>query len=238
LPNVSSSVSSSASNMNMSLVGDYRNKYNYGDFSDGPEGNTRPTSNKDVALEETINADVQQQARAMALDKQQQLCKALPVLASASSVSREHEESLKLVKDVPDGASSALINRDYDGRIASATASTTPTGPTPPSAQEVSIQDLKNSVGSLEETVKKHITKLSAAINLLTMKSKPSSDVFKAAESSPLEDEDHCPPVFKPTTSEERPIESVEEDHFTPVAEGSDRMLCLNCLFVCTTYIL
>ncbi|GKD38268.1 hypothetical protein Tco_1258475 [Tanacetum coccineum] len=57
-------------------------------------------SNKDVA----INADAQQQARAIALDKQQQLCKALP------SVSRELEESLKLVKDVPDGASSTLIN--------------------------------------------------------------------------------------------------------------------------------
>nr|GEY25875.1 mitochondrial proton/calcium exchanger protein-like [Tanacetum cinerariifolium] len=84
LPNVSSSVSSLASNMNTSLVGGYRNKYNYGDFSDGAEGNTRPTSNKDVALEETINADAQQEARAIALDKQQQLCKALPVLASAS----------------------------------------------------------------------------------------------------------------------------------------------------------
>ncbi|GJR82216.1 hypothetical protein Tco_0153001 [Tanacetum coccineum] len=101
-PNVSSSVLSSASNMNMSLVVDCCNKYNYGDFIDGPEGNTRPTSNKDVA----INADAQQQARAIALDKQQQLCKALP------SVSRELEESLKLVKDVPDGASSTLINRD------------------------------------------------------------------------------------------------------------------------------
>ena len=47
-------------------------------------------SNKDVALEEMINAtaaDAQQQARAIALEKQEQLCKvseALAVLASAS----------------------------------------------------------------------------------------------------------------------------------------------------------
>ncbi|GKA85109.1 mitochondrial proton/calcium exchanger protein-like protein [Tanacetum coccineum] len=112
-------------------------------------------SNKDVALEEMIHttaADAQQQARAIALDKQEQLCKvseALAVLASASSVSREREEFLKLVnkeinlyhsmmdkegtdgehdimkaykaaheeiddstdEHVPDGASSALINR-------------------------------------------------------------------------------------------------------------------------------
>ncbi|KAJ0793401.1 putative EF-hand domain, letm1 ribosome-binding domain-containing protein [Helianthus annuus] len=60
-------------------------------------------SNKDVALEEMINAtasDVQEQARARALDKQEQLCKvseALAVLASASSVSREREEFLRLV---------------------------------------------------------------------------------------------------------------------------------------------
>ncbi|PWA59426.1 LETM1-like protein [Artemisia annua] len=97
-------------------------------------------------------ADAQQQARAIALEKQEQLCKvseALAVLASASSVSREREEFLKLVnkeinlyhsmmdkegtdgeqdimkaykaaheeiddstdEHVPDGASSALINR-------------------------------------------------------------------------------------------------------------------------------
>ncbi|MFS7906965.1 putative EF-hand domain, letm1 ribosome-binding domain-containing protein [Helianthus anomalus] len=60
-------------------------------------------SNTDVALEEMINAtasDVQEQARARALDKQEQLCKvseALAVLASASSVSREREEFLRLV---------------------------------------------------------------------------------------------------------------------------------------------
>ncbi|KAL4561239.1 hypothetical protein LXL04_033402 [Taraxacum kok-saghyz] len=60
-------------------------------------------SNNDVALEEMINAtasEVQQQARQRALDKQEQLCKvseALAVLASASSVSREREEFLRLV---------------------------------------------------------------------------------------------------------------------------------------------
>ncbi|MFS7988733.1 putative EF-hand domain, letm1 ribosome-binding domain-containing protein [Helianthus anomalus] len=61
------------------------------------------SSNKDVALEEMVNAtasDMQEQARASALDKQEQLCKvseALAVLASASSVSREREEFLRLV---------------------------------------------------------------------------------------------------------------------------------------------
>ncbi|XP_076880999.1 uncharacterized protein LOC143528994 [Bidens hawaiensis] len=61
------------------------------------------SSNKDVALEEMINAtasDIQEQARARALDKEEQLCKvseALAVLASASSVSREREEFLRLV---------------------------------------------------------------------------------------------------------------------------------------------
>nr|GEZ27124.1 mitochondrial proton/calcium exchanger protein-like [Tanacetum cinerariifolium] len=60
---------------------------------------------KDV-LKEMINAtaaDAQQQARAIALDKQQQLCKvseALAVLVSASSsVSREREAFLKLVNE-------------------------------------------------------------------------------------------------------------------------------------------
>lgn len=60
-------------------------------------------SNKDVALEEMVNAtasEVHNQARARAIDKQEQLCKvseALAVLASASSVSREREEFLRLV---------------------------------------------------------------------------------------------------------------------------------------------
>ncbi|XP_071689556.1 uncharacterized protein [Rutidosis leptorrhynchoides] len=61
------------------------------------------SKNKDVALEEMIHAtasEVQEQARARAQEKQEQLCKvseALAVLASASSVSREREEFLRLV---------------------------------------------------------------------------------------------------------------------------------------------
>lgn len=57
----------------------------------------------DVALKEMINPtarEAQEQARARALDKQEQLCqlsRALAVLASASSVSREREEFLRLV---------------------------------------------------------------------------------------------------------------------------------------------
>ncbi|KAL7128013.1 hypothetical protein ABFS83_14G287900 [Erythranthe nasuta] len=57
----------------------------------------------DVALKEMIvptAREAQQQARARALDKQEQLCelsRALAVLASASSVSREREEFLRLV---------------------------------------------------------------------------------------------------------------------------------------------
>ncbi|KAJ9176061.1 hypothetical protein P3X46_011411 [Hevea brasiliensis] len=61
-------------------------------------------SQKDVALEEmTIPTarEAQEQARAKTLEKHEQLCelsRALAVLASASSVSREREELLKLVK--------------------------------------------------------------------------------------------------------------------------------------------
>ncbi|XP_057777070.1 uncharacterized protein LOC130995696 [Salvia miltiorrhiza] len=57
----------------------------------------------DVALKEMTNPtarEAQEQARARALDKQEQLCqlsRALAVLASASSVSREREEFLRLV---------------------------------------------------------------------------------------------------------------------------------------------
>ncbi|XP_047981076.1 mitochondrial proton/calcium exchanger protein-like isoform X2 [Salvia hispanica] len=57
----------------------------------------------DVALKEMSNptaGEAQEQARARALDKQEQLCqlsRALAVLASASSVSREREEFLRLV---------------------------------------------------------------------------------------------------------------------------------------------
>ncbi|KAI8555993.1 hypothetical protein RHMOL_Rhmol05G0218300 [Rhododendron molle] len=59
---------------------------------------------KDVALEEMINAtakEAQDQAKSKSLDKQEQLSelsRALAVLASASSVSMEREEFLRLVK--------------------------------------------------------------------------------------------------------------------------------------------
>ncbi|XP_058216528.1 uncharacterized protein LOC131327406 isoform X1 [Rhododendron vialii] len=59
---------------------------------------------KDVALEEMINAtakEAQDQAKSKTLDKQEQLSelsRALAVLASASSVSMEREEFLRLVK--------------------------------------------------------------------------------------------------------------------------------------------
>ncbi|KAK2990338.1 hypothetical protein RJ640_003610 [Escallonia rubra] len=84
------------------------------------------TSQEDVALKEmTIPTarEAQEQARARALDKEEHLCKlsqALAVLASASSVSREREEFLRLVnkeielynsivgKEGPDGEEEAL----------------------------------------------------------------------------------------------------------------------------------
>ncbi|KAG5237363.1 mitochondrial proton/calcium exchanger protein [Salix suchowensis] len=93
------------------------------------------SSQKDVALEEmTIPTarEAQEQAKAKTLEKHEQLCdlsRALAVLASASSVSREREEFLRLVKkekaykaareesdhaaetDISDKVSSALINR-------------------------------------------------------------------------------------------------------------------------------
>nr|GMD85371.1 mitochondrial proton/calcium exchanger protein-like isoform X1 [Ipomoea batatas] len=62
-----------------------------------------PLGNEDVALKEMIiptAREAQEQARARALDKQEHLCEisqALAVLASASSVSREREEFLRLV---------------------------------------------------------------------------------------------------------------------------------------------
>ncbi|KVI00377.1 Calcium-binding EF-hand [Cynara cardunculus var. scolymus] len=85
----------------------------------------------DVALEEMINAtasEVQEEARAKALDKQEKLCKvseALAVLASASSVSREREEFLRLVnkeKEIDDvdakiGDRWRVLDRDYDGKV-------------------------------------------------------------------------------------------------------------------------
>ncbi|CAK9187327.1 unnamed protein product, partial [Ilex paraguariensis] len=57
----------------------------------------------DVALEEMITStqnEAREQTKAKTLDKQEQLCelsRALAVLASASSVSREREEFLRLV---------------------------------------------------------------------------------------------------------------------------------------------
>ncbi|KAK6156438.1 hypothetical protein DH2020_010686 [Rehmannia glutinosa] len=61
------------------------------------------TRQKDVALEEMVTAtakEAEEREKAKALDKQEQLCelsRALAVLASASSVSREREEFLRLV---------------------------------------------------------------------------------------------------------------------------------------------
>ncbi|KAK2635098.1 hypothetical protein Ddye_029890 [Dipteronia dyeriana] len=61
-------------------------------------------SQKDVALEEMTNPtakEAREQAKAKTLEKHEQLCelsRALAVLASASSVSREREEFLRLVK--------------------------------------------------------------------------------------------------------------------------------------------
>ncbi|KAI3459092.1 hypothetical protein Pfo_015755 [Paulownia fortunei] len=61
------------------------------------------TRHKDVALEEMVTAtakEAEEREKAKTLDKQEQLCelsRALAVLASASSVSREREEFLRLV---------------------------------------------------------------------------------------------------------------------------------------------
>ncbi|KAF5741575.1 LETM1 and EF-hand domain-containing protein 1 mitochondrial isoform X1 [Tripterygium wilfordii] len=59
------------------------------------------SSQKDVALEEMTIPTAQELARAKTLEKHEQLCeisRALAVLSSASSVSREREEFLRLVK--------------------------------------------------------------------------------------------------------------------------------------------
>ncbi|WMV56811.1 hypothetical protein MTR67_050196, partial [Solanum verrucosum] len=81
---------------------------------------------EDVALKEMTvptATEAQEQARARAIDKQEQLCKisrALAVLASASSVSQEREEFLRLVnKELSSSPSSRLsiifarINYEY-----------------------------------------------------------------------------------------------------------------------------
>ncbi|KAH0705068.1 hypothetical protein KY290_009769 [Solanum tuberosum] len=95
---------------------------------------------EDVALKEMTvptATEAQEQARARAIDKQEQLCKisrALAVLASASSVSQEREEFLRLVnkevdsmlqnleKEIDDvdakiGNHWQILDRDYDGKV-------------------------------------------------------------------------------------------------------------------------
>ncbi|OWM72290.1 mitochondrial proton/calcium exchanger protein [Punica granatum] len=78
-------------------------------------------SQKDVALEEmTIptSREAQEQARAKTLEKHEQLCelsRALAVLASASSVSREREEFLRLVKKEIDLYNNMLEKEGMEG---------------------------------------------------------------------------------------------------------------------------
>ncbi|KAJ4702780.1 LETM1 and EF-hand domain-containing protein 1, mitochondrial-like [Melia azedarach] len=75
------------------------------------------SSQKDVALEEMTDPtarEAQEQARAKTLEKHEQLCelsRALAVLASASSVSREREEFLRLVNKEIDLYNS-LVEKD------------------------------------------------------------------------------------------------------------------------------
>nr|GEX89905.1 mitochondrial proton/calcium exchanger protein-like [Tanacetum cinerariifolium] len=284
-------------------------------------------SNKDVALEEIINAT--------AAYAQQQLCKvseALAVLASASSLSREREEFLKLVnkeinlyhsmmdkegtdgEHVLDGASSALINRvdamlqklekDIDDvhamigdkrrvldRIKNDDKMVQSKGGVDALSEDKLGEDCRErgmlGLRSVEEMRQQVISafmlvtivfvpiglaSLFASNHKKLVLSTSSWLVGKnnfigiaylavgglcfflaiaftiiylvkprrlgdpsylswnrnpgAAESSPREDEDHCPSVFEPTTSEERPIESVE-DHFTPVVEACESSRCV-----------
>ncbi|GAV83933.1 LETM1 domain-containing protein [Cephalotus follicularis] len=78
-------------------------------------------SQKDVALEEmTIPTarEAQEQAKARTLEKHEQLCelsRALAVLASASSVSREREEFLRLVKKEMDLYNSMVEKEGKEG---------------------------------------------------------------------------------------------------------------------------
>ncbi|KAK3007927.1 hypothetical protein RJ639_015010 [Escallonia herrerae] len=80
------------------------------------------TSQEDVALKEmTIPTarEAQEQARARALDKEEHLCKlsqALAVLASASSVSREREEFLRLVNKEIELYNSIVGKEGSDGK--------------------------------------------------------------------------------------------------------------------------
>ncbi|KAL6504131.1 hypothetical protein OROGR_026054 [Orobanche gracilis] len=77
----------------------------------------------DVALEEMViptAREAQQQARAKALDKQEHLCelsRALAVLASASSVSREREEFLRLVNKEIELYNSMVDKDAIDGEV-------------------------------------------------------------------------------------------------------------------------
>ncbi|GFP87135.1 letm1 and ef-hand domain-containing protein 1 mitochondrial [Phtheirospermum japonicum] len=77
----------------------------------------------DVALKEMIIStakEAQQQARERALDKQEQLCelsRALAVLASASSVSREREEFLRLVNKEIEFYNSKVDQDGTDGEV-------------------------------------------------------------------------------------------------------------------------
>ncbi|KAL6527166.1 hypothetical protein OROGR_016256 [Orobanche gracilis] len=76
----------------------------------------------DVALEEMVvpTAREAQQARAKALDKQEHLCelsRALAVLASASSVSREREEFLRLVNKEIELYNSMVDKDATDGEV-------------------------------------------------------------------------------------------------------------------------
>ncbi|KAF3451078.1 hypothetical protein FNV43_RR07167 [Rhamnella rubrinervis] len=79
-------------------------------------------SQEDVALKEmTIPTarEAQEQARARALEKQEQLCeisRALAVLASASSVSREREEFLRLVNKEIELYNSMVEKEGVDGQ--------------------------------------------------------------------------------------------------------------------------
>ncbi|KAK6116776.1 hypothetical protein DH2020_049509 [Rehmannia glutinosa] len=77
----------------------------------------------DVALKEMViptAREAQQEARARALDKQEQLCelsRALAVLASASSVSREREEFLRLVNKEIELYNSMVDKDGTDGKV-------------------------------------------------------------------------------------------------------------------------
>lgn len=79
------------------------------------------SSQKDVALEEMTTATAREageQARVKTMEKVEQLCelsRALAVLASASSVSREREEFLRLVKKEINLYNSVVENKGTDG---------------------------------------------------------------------------------------------------------------------------